>query len=104
WGIGLYSGDFATDLKATISAVCRLPLDEEPLLEAICQSQASAATDPADEDHTVFWLVVADQLEKRRIFCGRVREAALAILYGGEDATMMQALGMKPADIRKRGD
>ena len=44
WGIGLYSGDFATDLKATISAVCRLPLDEEPLVEAICQSEAYQRT------------------------------------------------------------
>src|SRR5437879_5973901 len=104
WGIGLYSRDFATDLKATISAASRLPLDEEPLVEAICQSEASAATDPADADHTIFWLVLADQLEKRRIFSGRVRETALAILDGGKDAAMMQALGMKPADIRKRGD
>ena len=62
WGIGLYSGDFARDLKATISAVCRLPLDEESLVEAVCGSEASAAADPADEDHTIFWLVVADQL------------------------------------------
>src|SRR5947207_7514152 len=104
WGIGLYSGDFTTDLKATISAVCRLPLDEEPLVEAICQSEASAATDPADEDHTIFWLILADQFEKRRIFSSRVRQAALAIIDGGRDAAMMQALGMKPADIRKRRD
>src|SRR5439155_815925 len=73
WGIGLYSGDFARDLKATISAVCRLPLDEEALVDAICQSESSAARDPADADHTTFWLVLADQFEKRLIFSRRVR-------------------------------
>ena len=56
WGTGLYSGDLAQDLKAAVSAACRLPLPEEELVDAICQSEASAATDPADEDHTIFWL------------------------------------------------
>jgi len=102
WGMGLYSGDFALDLKSAISAVSRLPLDEEGLVDAICQSEPVAAANPADEDHGTFWLVVADQFEKRQIFSRRVREAALAIIDGGKDAAMMQALGMKPADLRKR--
>ena len=104
WGIGLYSGDFARDLKTTISAVCRLPLNEELLVYAIRESEASAATDPADADHTTFWLVLADQFEKRLIFSKRVWQMALAIIEGGKDATMMQALGMKAADIRRRAD
>jgi hypothetical protein len=104
WGIGLYSGDFARDLKATISAVCRLPLDEEPLVDAICQSELTAATKPADEDHTIFWLVLADQFEKRRIFSKRVHETALAVIDGGKDAATMQSLGMRAPDIRKRAD
>lgn len=104
WGIGLYSGDFARDLNATISAVCRLPLDEESLVDAVCHSELTAATKPADEDHTIFWLVLADQFEKRRIFSKRVHETALAIIDGGKDAAMLQALGMKAADTRKRAD
>ena len=104
WGKGLYSGDFALDLKTKISAVCRLPLDDGPLVDAICQSESSAASDPGDEDHTIFWLVLADQFEKRRIFSKRVRETALTIIDSGKDAAMMQALGMPPADIRKRAD
>jgi len=102
WGIGLYSGDFAMDLRTAISAVCRLPLDEEALVDAVCQSESRAATDPANEDHTIFWLVLADQFEKRLVFSKRVRETALAIIDGGKDAGMMQALGMKATDIRKR--
>src|SRR5215472_11913831 len=102
WGIGLYSGDFSRDLKVTISAVCRLPLDEEALVDAICESETSAATDPGDEDHTTFWLVLADQFEKRRIFSKRVLQTAVAIIDDGKDAAMLQALGMKAADFRKR--
>ncbi|HEV8679110.1 MAG TPA: hypothetical protein VGQ90_07020 [Stellaceae bacterium] len=102
WGTGLYAGDFAQDLKAAISAVCRLPLAEEQLVEAICQSEAEAAGDPANEDHTIFWLVLADQFEKRRIFSRRVQQTALAIIDDGKDAATMQALGMQPGDIRKR--
>ena len=102
WGTGLYSGDFAQDLKAAVSAVCRLPLSEAELVEALCQSEPAAAINPADEDHTVFWLVLADQFEKRGIFSSQVRQTALAIIDGGKDAAMMQGLGMKPGDTRKR--
>src|SRR5690349_5984675 len=102
WAFGLYSGDFAKDLKATIAAICRLPLDGEALVDAICQSEQSASTDPTDPDYTIFWLVLADQFEKRRIFSPRAHETALGIIDGGNDAAAMQALGMKPADMRRR--
>jgi hypothetical protein len=102
WGTGLYSGDFAADLRSTVSAVLRLPLDEDGLVEAICGAETDAAKNPADEDHTVFWLVLADQLSKRGIFSARVRDMALAIIDGGQDAAMMRKLGMKPADLLKR--
>jgi hypothetical protein len=102
WGTGLYSGDFAVDLRNTIAAVTRLPLDEEKLVEAIVGTETSAATQTADEDHTVFWLVLADQFERRGIFSRRVRDKALAIIDGGEDAAMMRTLGMKAGDIAKR--
>src|SRR5437588_6578601 len=103
WGTGLYAGDFARDLRPAVGAVGRLPLDEDALVDALCEAEGSAATNPADEDHTVFWLVVADQFEKRGIFSGRVRERGLDIIDGGKDAAIMQALGMKAADIRQRG-
>lgn len=102
WGTGLYAGDFAADLRNVVRAASRLPLDEAGLVRAICESEKSAADDPADEDHTIFWLVLADQFEKRGIFSARVRDMALAIIDGGKDAAMMQKLGMKPADLRKR--
>lgn len=102
WGVGLYAGDFALDLRATVAAVSRVPLDEDEMVKALCASEKSAAENPADEDHAIFWLVLADQFEKRGIFSARVRAAALAIIDGGQDAAMMQQLGMKPPDLRQR--
>jgi len=31
------------------------------LVDALCEAEESVATNPGDEEHTVFWLVVADQ-------------------------------------------
>src|SRR5262245_11271909 len=76
WGAGLYSSDMAADMRATIKSVLRLPLDEDRIVDILRDCESHAANDPSDEDHTTFWLVLADQFEKR---------------------------GMKPADLRKRG-
>ena len=69
WGSGLYSGDFALDLRSTIGAVCRLPFDSDRLLEVLCESEPDAAFDGNNEDHTTFWLLVADQFARRGIAC-----------------------------------
>jgi hypothetical protein len=74
WGVGLYAGDFAMDLRSTISAVARLPVDSDNLIEILCESEPTAASNPDDEDHTTFWLVIADQFAKRGIVSNRVRE------------------------------
>src|SRR5437868_186910 len=66
WGTGLYSGDFATDLRAVVAAASRLPLDEERLVKAICDTAKSAAENPADEDHAIVCLVPAHPLQTRR--------------------------------------
>ncbi len=102
WGSGLYSGDFALDLRATIGAVVRLPFDPDRLVEILGESEPTAANDPNDEGHTTFWLIVADQFAKRGIVCDRVREKALEIIDAGEDIALLQKLGMKESDLRKR--
>ncbi|MGQ0446338.1 MAG: hypothetical protein ACT4O2_14745 [Beijerinckiaceae bacterium] len=102
WGTGLYANDFAADFKAVISAAIRLPFDEDRLVEILCSTEPSVAENPIDEDHTVFWLVLADQFEKRGIASARARDTAVAIIDGGIDATTMARLGMEPADLRKR--
>ena len=102
FGTGLYSGDFAMDLRGTISAVSRLPFVPERLVEILCDSEPGAARDATDEDHTTFWLVVADQFAKRGIVSDRARNKALEIINHGFDLSVLQKLGMSASDLRKR--
>ncbi len=60
FGVGLYSGDFAMDLRASIAAVVRLPFDGDKLAGILCESEPTAAVKTDDGDHPVFWLVLAE--------------------------------------------
>ncbi|HLY58807.1 MAG TPA: hypothetical protein VKS60_24810 [Stellaceae bacterium] len=102
WGIGLYSSDFAMDLRSTVGAVARLPFEPGRLLELLRASEPTAADDPADEDHCVFWLTVADQFARRGIDCPEARDRALAVIDDGSDLAMMSRLGMAEKDLAKR--
>jgi len=102
WGAGLYSGDFAQDLRSTIRAISRLPYDGDKLIEIVCQTEPAAANSPDDEDHSIFWLVAADQFVKRGIASDRARETALKIIEEGSDIAKLEKLGMDPAGLRKR--
>jgi hypothetical protein len=103
WGTGLYSSDMAADMRATVASVLRLPFDEDRIVEILRECEGRAADDPDDEDHTTFWLVLADQLEKRGVAHAPTRERAIAIIDRGDDLAMMERRGMKPVDLRKRG-
>jgi len=102
WGTSLYSGDFPRDLRATVGAVLRLPFPPDKLAEIVCETASSAANNPADEEHTIFWLVLADQFARHGVVSERVRSTALAILDGGDDLAVHEKLGMKPTDVQKR--
>src|SRR5205814_1948662 len=104
WGTGLYSSDLAGDMRAVIKSALRLPVDEDRVVEILSDCERGAAADPDNEDYTTFWLVLADQFEKRGVAHAPTREKALAILNQGDDLAMMKKLGMKQADLRKRGD
>lgn len=100
WGAGLYANDTALDLKATVTAVCRLPRSGDEVVDLLLEMHPEAA-EPDDEDRTTFWLVVADLLQKKGIE-SRARAEALAIIADGSDLAMLEALDMSPADLRKR--
>jgi hypothetical protein len=102
WGAGLYSGDFALDLRSTIAAVARLPLDGEKICETLRQSEPGAAENSKNEDHTTFWLVLADQFHKRGIECADVTAKALNLIDSGADAAIHRELGMSQPNLRKR--
>jgi hypothetical protein len=102
WGAGLYSGDFAADLRAAIRAVARLPFDADKLVDILSGIEPAAANNSADEDHTTFWLVVADQFTKRGIASEKVLNKALGIIDQGAGMNVLAQLGMEPALLRKR--
>jgi hypothetical protein len=100
WGVGLYAGDDALDLRSSISAVCHLPYGGDQLVELLAELNPEAS-DPAKEGHSTFWLVVADQLHRRGIR-SVARGRALDIIVSGADLEMLAKLGMTDADLRKR--
>ena len=102
WGIGLYSSDFARDLRPLIGAVARLPFDPDRLIEILSETEPAAAERTDDPDHSTFWLTVADQLAKRGIDCRTARERALRIIDGGTDLAVMARLGMAEKALGKR--
>jgi len=102
WGTGLYSGDFAMDLRTAIRAIARLPFDGDRLLEIVCELEPSAAEDERDEEYTTFWLVVADQFVKRGIPTAAACEKAIAIIDHDSDLSNLAALGMTSSDLTKR--
>jgi hypothetical protein len=102
WGIGLYSSDFALDLRGSVKAVARLPFEPDRLLDYLCAAEPLAANNSKDSDHTIFWLTVADQFAKRGVDCPRARDRALAIIEEGTDLAAMAALGMEERSLVKR--
>ena len=102
WGVGLYSSDYALDLRSTVKAVARLPFSPETLLEHICATDPRTATDPEDTDYTVFWLTVADQFAKRGIDSPSARARSLDIIASGADLAAMASLGMDEKSLARR--
>jgi len=102
WGAGLYSSDFAMDLRSAVRSVARLPFDGDKLVEFLISVDTGAANRPEDEDHTTFWLIVADQFAKMGITSERAREEALQIIDDGSDIAMLTKLGMDTSGLRKR--
>lgn len=99
WGPGLYSDDLACDLRTTISAVCRLPKDGDEIIDLLCDLNGEVADDP--DDGPVFWLVAADQLQRRGLE-SRARRRALHVIDEGTDLARLEGLGMDPRDVAKR--
>ena len=102
WGVGLYSSDFALDLRGSVKAVARLPFEPDRLLEFFCAAEPTAAHNPEDSYYTIFWLTIAEQFAKRGIDCARARERALSIIADGADLAAMAALGMDEKSLVRR--
>jgi hypothetical protein len=85
WDGGLYDGDFALDLKGAIKGVLRAPLSDDDVLAEIWASHGEGAV---EADALDYWLVLADQFERRGIRRQDVFERAIAIVEPGRSAQL----------------
>jgi hypothetical protein len=99
WGGGLYDSDFALDLKGTIKGVLRAPLSDDEVLAEMWASHGEGAV---EADALDYWLVLADQFERRGIRRQDVFERAIAIVEAGEDVAMLEELEAEPKAIAER--
>ena len=102
WGAGLYSGDFASDLRSTIRAVVRLPFEPDRLLDIVMSTEPTAALNPEDDDYSTFWLVVADRFARCGIKSDPALETALRIIDSGQDLETQRRLGQTASGLEKR--
>jgi hypothetical protein len=102
WGTGLYASDFAADLRTTIRAVLRLPFEPDRLAEIVAATEPTAAANAADEDHSNFWLVLADQFARHGVRSDQVVEKTLEIIDSGRDLDMQAQLGQSASGLEKR--
>ena len=66
WGPGLYQDDDTKDLKDTIGILARLPVSGERILELLIEGRRES-TGLDQSGGPTFWLVVADQFERKGI-------------------------------------
>lgn len=102
WGTGLYSSDFAADMRPLIKTALSLPFDEDRIVAIIREREAQSADNRDDEDYANFWLALADQFAKRGVAHAETRGRAIAIIDEGRDLAMLERLGMTAPDLRKR--
>lgn len=100
WGTGLYQDDFASDLKNTIALVSKVPADGDRLLAILRELHADADLD--GDDGPTFWLVVADQFERKGVVSRTVSERALAVIDDDQDLDRLRDLGLDARGLAAR--
>ncbi len=101
WGGGIYESDFGSDLKADIGGFWRAPLSDDELLDKLAATHGSGD----DDDHVDafdYWLVLADQLERRGVHRREVFDRAIRIIEGGADIAALERLDARPDMIAGR--
>lgn len=99
WSGGLYGSDFAMDLRSLVGGVMRAPLSDD---EALAEIWTSHGVRAGGVDALDYWLVLADQLERRGMRNAGVFDRARAIIESGEDVLELQALGASAGTVAKR--
>lgn len=97
WNAGLYDSDSAADLKNTLALLCKVPANGERLLDLLTELLGVSETTDAQ-----YWLVVADQFEKRGLHSARVQAHALALIDDGIALAQARDSGADAAFLKKR--
>src|SRR5690606_20857074 len=100
WGAALYDDDDASDLRNTIALLCKVPASGDELLSHL--KRVNGNCDPTDDDGALFWLVTADQFERRGIECKEASRTALAIIKSGKGLSNARARGADEKFLKKR--
>lgn len=97
WGSGLYSNDDAADFLELVHPILKLP---QPINELIELLRLESADEIGDE--TTFWLVLADQLEKKGVRHPSTANKAIEILEAGTDIEELRDAGAEEIDVKAR--
>ena len=101
WGPGLYEDDVAMDLKDSIALLARMPVSGDRILEILLETHTEGVK-LTDDGGPTFWLVVADQFERRGIVSRVAFKKALTAITSGADLRDQKEHDMDPTDLRKR--
>jgi hypothetical protein len=101
WGSGLFQNDYALDLKDAISLVIKVPGGNSYVLDILKQMHPESVT-PDNEDWTTFWIVVADQFEKRGLLSKEIISTTLGIIKNKEDLKRLEELELSKSELKKR--
>lgn len=101
-GVGLYQDDSAADLRSMIATLAKLPASGDRILQIILDNWNEPVGLDADGGPT-FWLIVADQFERRGIGSTKALDQALTAIDTGADLRDLQARGAEPNDLKSRG-
>jgi hypothetical protein len=94
WSPSLYGDDEACDLRDTIALVAKLPRSGDALFALLCERQQDSAE---GEVSPAWWVVAADQFERRGIACLESFQRALQVIEGGEDLAYLRDLAWASA-------
>ena len=97
WGNGLYSNDDAEDFLELVRAVIKLPIESDALVDLLWEEEGKDL-----EHETTFYLVLADQMEKRGILDAKVRDRAISILENQTDLEELRQIGQDERDLKYR--
>ncbi len=87
-------------MKETLALICKVPMPGDRLLDYLREVYGDCH--PTDDEGALFWLVTADQFERRGIECKQATSTALSVIENGSDLLFAREKGADEAFLKKR--